>query len=632
MDLGNRVASTGSSVNQTSVPKKNSHTVGRISKYGAPAPLKQISVNQTLKGEVTDLRNNEVTVTLDDNTVVTGRLENGTQLSIGDTASFKVTDVNPKIILKIIPKSEAVIENSTVNKALEEAGLPKNEKNQAIVRELINNHMPINKQSIQTILHQAYQFKEVSIKTLVLLNKHHIPVNETNALQFENYQNREHQLIKDADSLSQAIPELLKTLSEKSPADAVSAFGNKLLSILTTGDAPKEVAPMPDISNLLPESRQEIADILESFHIPADNKEALLNGTLSLRDMTGLLNSAMESAFSFDTANAASLRAEKINEALAKGAEPNIEAIEQELTKIPKTMEVFDDPVIQQIFSDYEALQAQNQEIGSMLNGGQRSQLLLDLKDFSLPPAMADQIASGECTPHEVLSFVKSAIPHTPPDSITSLFRSEAFQTMFKAQIIGNWTINPKALMKEKSVDELYSKMYSQVNEVEQFLKTTIGNSDLGSSLSGQAQDMRQNMDFMQTLNQMFTYVQLPLKFQEQNVHSDLYVYTKKKDLLKDSSSISVLLHLDMEKLGPMDIHLSLHNNQVVSKFYVEDRAIKDIFSSHIEELTEALNKKGFSISTEFSIREKEVDIVKDFIEKDVPSSSLKRYTFDIRA
>lgn len=632
MDLGNRVASTGSSVNQTSVPRKNTHTVGRPTKYGAPAPLKQISVNQTLKGEVTDLRNNEVTVTLDDNTVVTGRLEHGTQLSIGDTAAFQVEDVNPRIVLRIIPKSETALENSTVNKALEEAGLPKNEKNQAIVRELMNNNMPINKQSIQTILQQAYNFKGVSIQTLVLLNKHHIPVNETNALQFEHYRNMEHQLTDKADSLSRAIPELLKTLAENSPSGAVCAFGNKLLSILTPENTAAESLKSPDTSNLLPEMRQQVLDILDAFHIPVSDREALLNGSLSLRDLAGLVNSAMDSAYSFDMSNASSLRAEMVNEAVAKGVEPDLDAIEKALIKTPKTMEVFDDPAIKQIFSDFNAIQSENHEIGALLSGGERSRLLEGLKDFSLPPAMADKIGRGEATTQEVLSFIKTSIPFTPPNAAASLFAMDAFQTIFKSHIMGNWTISPKELEKEKSVDSLYSKMYSQVNEVEQFLKTTLGNTDIGSSLSGQAQDMRQNMDFMQTLNQMFSYVQLPLKLQEQNVHSELYVYTKKRDMQKDPSNISVLLHLDMEKLGPMDIHLSLHNNQVISKFYVADKNTKALFSSHMEELSHKLMEKGYYITTEFTIREKEVDIVKDFMEKDMPASSLKRYTFDIRA
>lgn len=143
---------------------------------------------------------------------------------------------------------------------------------------------------------------------------------------------------------------------------------------------------------------------------------------------------------------------------------------------------------------------------------------------------------------------------------------------------------------------------------------------------------MHQNLDFMQTLNQMFTYVQIPLKLHEQNTHSELFVYTKKRSLMQNPDNISVLLHLDMEKLGPLDIHISLNQKDVNATFYVSDRSAKNLFKDHISELTEALNDKGYSIHSDFKMRETDVDLVKDFMEADTKSGNLTRYTFDIRA
>ena len=60
---------------------------------------------------------------------------------------------------------------------------------------------------------------------------------------------------------------------------------------------------------------------------------------------------------------------------------------------------------------------------------------------------------------------------------------------------------------------------------------------------------MQDNLQFMNTLNQIFPYVQLPLKLTEQLTHGELYVYTKKKDLSAQNKEVSILLHLDMDSL-----------------------------------------------------------------------------------
>jgi hypothetical protein len=77
---------------------------------------------------------------------------------------------------------------------------------------------------------------------------------------------------------------------------------------------------------------------------------------------------------------------------------------------------------------------------------------------------------------------------------------------------------------------------------------------------------------------------------------------------------------------------LSLNKNQVSSAFYVEDRSVQRLLQNNVEELSVALSEKGYQFSSTFSVRERSLDIVKDFIEKDAPVAGVKRYSFDIRA
>ena len=61
--------------------------------------------------------------------------------------------------------------NAAVQKALEEAGLPKNERNSGIVRQMLENQMSIDKDSLSRVVQQANMFREADISTLLLMNK-----------------------------------------------------------------------------------------------------------------------------------------------------------------------------------------------------------------------------------------------------------------------------------------------------------------------------------------------------------------------------------------------------------------------------------------------------------------------------
>ena len=174
MDLSSR--KIGTTVNQRNTANQGSRSVGKMQHFGERVTTKHLTEGQIVKGEITDLRNSQVSILLEYNTKVIGRLDNVNWLSIGDIGTFKVQSMEGGTIkLQAIPLSDSEIENNTMFKALEEAGLPHNSRNQSIVLSLIRNQLPITKPSIQNILRLSYELKEASISTIVLLNKYNIP-------------------------------------------------------------------------------------------------------------------------------------------------------------------------------------------------------------------------------------------------------------------------------------------------------------------------------------------------------------------------------------------------------------------------------------------------------------------------
>ena len=53
------------------------------------------------------------------------------------------------------------------------------------------------------------------------------------------------------------------------------------------------------------------------------------------------------------------------------------------------------------------------------------------------------------------------------------------------------------------------------------------------------AAEVRGNIEFMNQLNQAYTYVQVPLKMSGQNANGELYVYTNKKNLRDPDAELS---------------------------------------------------------------------------------------------
>ena len=155
---------------------------------------------------------------------------------------------------------------------------------------------------------------------------------------------------------------------------------------------------------------------------------------------------------------------------------------------------------------------------------------------------------------------------------------------------------------------------------------------DVFKQLSGTASDLNDNLNFMKTLNETFQYVQLPLKLQNQNTHGELYVMTRKEALKKDPKNLKVLLHLDMDHLGTLDIQIARENTAVSLKFFVSTEETLHLLDRNMELLNDALNEQGYACTSELSMKEKEVDVVNDFMSQESPVSDMKRYNFDLRA
>lgn len=614
---------------------------------------------QIIKGEVVDLRSNEVSVKLEDGRVLTGKLEEGNHLSIGENVIFRVEEVSLKSLsLKILSESQVSLQDNTIDKALEAAGIGKNSRNRVIVKALLNQQMPIDKGTIGLLIKQSLAFKDTSIDTLVFMNKYHIPVTKENIEFLRSLSNSEQNILKDIASLTNEIPNLFGELSSKSSSELITQ-GNNLLNVILNNNILNEFiedqdSSMPfqssDVtgtandtlnnSEILKQSK-DLNDTLNNI-MNSNDSNSNLNTTTTLLDNSILSTEDRLSLVKFLESDPATnlLFSENLLQRITDGTASisEVTALLKEafqLGSFSDTNNLLNDKIlssVQHVLSTFEAMQNNNQmnQISTYLSASDRMNLLQTLDDFSLPKEIKSEIQSGNISTHKLLQWIQNKLSGTSESSISKLFSSKEYKTLIEEELITKWTLTPKSLTKEGAIDNYYENLTKQLTGLNEFISSSFGDSK--ENLYGQTGHLQENINFINHINEFFTYFQLPIKFQEQVANSKLFVYTRKKERRTAEDGISVLLHLDMEHLGPLDIHIDLHNINIVSKFYINDEDTSNLISSNMPLLEAALEKKGYTLNTEVLIREKDTDIVKEFTKQEENTSPVHRYNFDIRA
>lgn len=220
-------------------------------------------------------------------------------------------------------------------------------------------------------------------------------------------------------------------------------------------------------------------------------------------------------------------------------------------------------------------------------------------------------------------------------DALQGLLKSQDVKKMMADSIKNFFTLEPEDVVKEHKVDDFYQNMSRQLKALLVLMEDS---KQVNTGLYRATESLRQNLDFMQQLNQFCNYVQFPLKLSNQEAHGELYVYSRKKNLARQEGPISALLHLDMQSLGSLDVYVTMEEQKVNTNFYVADDSVLDFLEAHMELLTARLQKRGYTLNTRCSLREdtdKEQGAMASFLHPGMDVSKqnvISRHAFDARA
>lgn len=518
---------------------------------GDSVPLSMLTEGQVFTGQVLDITSQGVKIQLNPEQILFAKLGEQVELSIGQQMAFQVRE-NKGDQLVIRPmQNENAGSIGAADRALTANGFSHSERNVQIVQNMMQEGMPLNRESIRMIMQQAIEYPSTDIHQLVAMNRLNIPVTEANIKQFQAYTGGEHQLAMQTDTVLQSVENILQNMSAESQPEQLQGLNQALLEIF-------------------------------------DWQASRETGNPSETGAASVMNQNPE----MDETWMVSLR------------------------------------------QNLEALGVSKEDAATLVRSDKSAgQMLADITQY-LTEHLEETVSKQPGSPENPTTAAEQNL-----NALQAFLQSDDYRGLLTKGIRDSWGIRPDRMQNPKEIDELYETMFSQSSKMEEaFQSAGFSHSDLSKN----SQNMRENLQFMQDLNQQFVYAQVPLNLEDGQANSELFVYTRRKQARVSEDGTRVLLHLDMPSLGMTDILVSLRDQHLHARFTMEDGQSAEVIRSHMQELQEKLETKGFIYTNEVQKAEKtpvrqepeahtgEDAVITEMMQTEHGDRE-KRYTFDMR-
>lgn len=599
-----------------------------------------LSAGSIFEGTINSVRGGKVTLALGNGQTITARLDGKMDLQQGSSMFFQVR-ANDGQTIAIRPYTElGNVSNPILLNALSAAQVPATDRTLVMVDTMMQEQMSIGRQSILDMAKLVGANPDVNVQTIVQMTKLGLPVTEEMAAQFENYLSDRQALVGEMDLAAGHMMELLSD-EALSPETAFSLYG-KMLDIFMPGEEAADAgvtAAAGQESSAAEAGAGAMAEAVGQENA-ATVSEAEAGAPTAAEQGTAAASAVAEEAGAASTAETA-------GQGAAAEAETGV-GVTAELTygrtaETPGTVgELLSKEQIKHLGKMLRNIPALigNEEIFA---GGEKEEVFVDTLSEEGPEVaklMAQEEAAQEqpvlnekLTAEQFLQKLGRALAQNGGfgfAGMQKLFAGKEFQTIFRSVIEKQWLLQPEELKQEHKVSGLYERLEQQLSQMEEAVRAT---GSTQNTFLQTASQVHGNLEFMNQMNQIYHYVQLPLKMSGQNANGELYVYANRKNLRDPDAELTAFLHLDMEQLGSTDVSVRMQNRSVRTNFYLEDDASYDLVEKHLEVLNKRLKSKGYQSSITVTHEKKDISFKENIVKKGKATvGSLHRYSFDVRA
>ncbi len=590
----------------------------------------EMSVGNIFEGSVNQVEDGVVTLGLSDGKTIQARLDNGVSVQVGESMFFQVKSNNGTQIA-IRPYSNGVSSNPTLLYALDAANLQVSGKMLTMVNTMMEQSMPIDRQSLISMAKLVVGNPQIDVATVVQMEKLGIPVTDEMAAQFENYKSDQYAILDQLESVMELLPEQLGK-----DGTGLLELNQQMIDIFLGGS--EEMQAAQDTADAGSDAASAVegqgageASVTEETKAAVLTENDLIVSASSGENtdasvIEGQDGQMVSSAATEENGQEVSVSADKNEQAASAAAG----ADEQSASSVAQEQNT--DKNVQQTTAEGNT-QTSASAMGTVPDNMQQDIQKLSAQLMKLPDLSQEQL-NGNLSAKEFLQVLSEAFNSTDPVSrqiLKELISSKEYRNIVRSVMEEQWLLKPEELKSEHKINELYERLDRQLAQMEKVLKNFHQSSP---QLTDTASNVRNNIQFMNQLNHTCAYMQIPLKLSGQNAHSDLYVYTGGRKHHDADEELTAFLHLDLEHLGSTDVSVKLRKKQVTTNFYLADDASYQLILDHMDILEERLEQKGYQVKISVTNQEEKMNFVEDMLKQKTPSAGgmVHRYSFDVRA
>lgn len=572
----------------------------------------ELEVGNIFEGTVNSVRGGKVLLALGNGQMVLAQMDGRVNITPGSSMFFQVKS-NDGETVAIRPYTGAGnTGNPILLNALTTAGLPATERNFVMVDSMMKEQMSVGKQSLLEMVRVLNANPDVKVPTLVQMTKMGIPINAQTAAQFENYLTDSHTIFSQMDDAINQITGVFE--NEEMTGEAAFAVNEKILDILEQ-ENPRAVVLLEEMQG----ETQKAAAAPEQQGGAAGAEPIPLNGEAAGKVPEQQMDASVKEAVQTLAEGRVPLSGEPLSSLFSEEQLAHLTKILQSVPALATDTQLFPGLTPDETFVDTMSPEEQS---------------FMGTKEAPLPEEASKAVLNKDMNVGEFLTAVRNALEENSIygfAGVKRLFSSKEYQTALRSVMEQQWLIKPEELRQEHKVSELYDRLEAQMNQMEHLIRAAGAEAQ---SFHTAAADVQSNIEFMNQVNQVYNYVQIPLRLSGQNASSELYVYRNRRNQSDPDGELTAFLHLDLEHLGSTDVSIKLKEKNVTANFYLDDDASYELVEKHLPILEKHLKKKGYFCKVTVAKEPVEsANFVENIREKEnSAAATLHRYSFDVKA
>jgi hypothetical protein len=403
--------------------------------------------------------------------------------------------------------------------------------------------------------------------------------------------------IKSTESSMQAAKLLIKYNMPVTKENVVTLVNTqKSIESLAQGDTPKAIALLQSELNI---NNTEITKLVKQAAVLEPQSQQILKALQIKAEPVANepkpnIQNELEQIKTNQTEN--TLEVSKKQGEVQKPIENNPKAVMQQLvaeveaeTEISKTESVKQSMIKQEgqkfeklidtIIKAFEAVsQTKPEQAAYMLS-----------KDIKITPAAVKAIVDNTMGENKISNQLESTLK-----LVETLEKNQVDVKEIK-QELKKLFLKPELLQNKEEVVENLKDILKLGAKLETLIKEQGMDHKVDMSV---LQDVKGSIDFVKNINANINYVQIPIQMNEKNTTAEIYVFNnKKRSKSVNPENATILVALDLDKLGHIESLITVDKKNVNITFKVEEEGFKKVISKSSESLRLSLEARGFRLN-----------------------------------